>query len=163
MHAYAICYWLKVLWQSWTSMIGVCPQFHCDISYVCPPLKVFTYPHTHTHTHPRWPFCYCLSPLEAKLNDEWTSIEKRQQLVWSPMDVSRCDNGPLRCCFFQALSNVNTWVSHPKEEWGWSACVASGGGGINPSPISGHQCSFVVFVFFSFHFVVLFCFAMIYF
>ena len=30
-------------------MVRVCPQFHCDFSYVCPPLKAFTNAHTHTH------------------------------------------------------------------------------------------------------------------
>ena len=54
-HANAICYRFEVLWQSWTSMIGVCPRFHCNYSDVCPPLKTFTnartHPPTHTHTH----------------------------------------------------------------------------------------------------------------
>ena len=44
---YAICYRLAGLWQSWTSMVGVCPRLHSDFS-VCPWLKVLTNVHTHT-------------------------------------------------------------------------------------------------------------------
>ena len=45
-------YRMAGLWQSWTSMVGVCPRLHSDF-YVCPWLKVLNIqpPPTHTHTH----------------------------------------------------------------------------------------------------------------
>ena len=47
-HAYAICYRMAGLWQSWTSMVGVCPRLHSDFSDGCPWLKVLTNAHTRT-------------------------------------------------------------------------------------------------------------------
>ena len=54
-HAYEIFYRLAVLWQSWTSMVGVCPWLHSAFSDLCPWLKVLTNAHTHTLLEPHVP------------------------------------------------------------------------------------------------------------
>ena len=52
MHTDAICYRMAGLWQSWTSMVGVCPRLHNDISDASTPHKHSTHTHTHnTHIH----------------------------------------------------------------------------------------------------------------
>ena len=51
MHAYAICYRMAGLWQSWTSTVGVCPRLYGNFYWNCPWLKVLLNAHTHTHTH----------------------------------------------------------------------------------------------------------------
>ena len=52
-HAYAICYRLAVLSQSWTSMVGLCSRLH-SVFFLCVSMVEGAYqraPHTHTHTH----------------------------------------------------------------------------------------------------------------
>ena len=51
MHAYAICYRMAGLWQSWTSTVGVCPRLYSNFTEIVHGWKVLTNTHTHTHTH----------------------------------------------------------------------------------------------------------------
>ena len=62
MHAYVICYRSAIVWQSWTSMVAVCPRVHgyiviflmCVHGWRCLLTHMRTHTHTqkkHTHTH----------------------------------------------------------------------------------------------------------------
>ena len=52
MHAYAICYRMAGLWQSWTSTVGVCPRLYGNFTEIVHGWKCLQmHTHTHTHTH----------------------------------------------------------------------------------------------------------------
>ena len=64
MHAYAICYRMAGLWQSWTSTVGVCPRLYGNFTKIVHDWRCLqTHPHTHarthTHTHTHKHFVPC--------------------------------------------------------------------------------------------------------